>query len=347
MTRSALVTGANGLIGSNIARELLRAGYEVRGLVRPGGDRRGLAGIEGDIELVTGDILDATSLVGSADGCDVVFHAAAVFAYWGIDEAELEAVTVEGTANVLVAAAAADVDRVVLTSSSVVCGSSTRPIARDERQELRDPDPPFYYRAKARQEREAFARAEELGIELVAALPTITVGGPDYRLVPSNAIIVNYLNDPWRLTFPGGCNVVGVRDVARGHVLLAERGMAGRRYLLGSENVTWEQFHELIAELAGIRGPLATTSYTQAFLAASAMELWARVSGKPPASTRAQAKTLGRFYWYSHARAAALGYAPQPARQAVDGALDFLLDSPHVANNTRVRARALAIEGPA
>src|SRR3954447_601342 len=148
MTRSALVTGANGLIGANIARELLRAGYAVRGLVRSGGDRRGLAGIEGDIDLVQGDIRDRASLAGIADGCDVVFHAAAVFAYWGVDESELEAVTVEGTANVLAAASAAEVPRVVLTSSSVVCGSSTRPIARDERQELRDPDPPFYYRAK-------------------------------------------------------------------------------------------------------------------------------------------------------------------------------------------------------
>jgi dihydroflavonol-4-reductase len=318
----------------------------VRGLVRPEADRRGLTGIEGDIELVQGDILDAASLVGIADDCDVVFHAAAVFAYWGISEPELDAVTVDGTANVLEAAAASEVPRVVLTSSSVVCGSSTRPIARDERQELRDPDPPFYYRAKARQEREAFTLAERLGIDLVAALPTITVGGPDYRLVPSNAIIVNYLNDPWRMTFPGGCNIVHVQDVARGHVLLAEHGGAGQRYLLGSQNLTWKAVHELVAELAGIRGPVATSTYTQAYLVASAMELWARVTDKPPASTRAQAKTLGRFYWYSHARAAALGYAPRPAHRAVEHALEFLLRSPHVEGNKRVRPRALAIEAP-
>ena len=85
-----------------------------------------------NIELVSGDILDPSSLTGIADGCDVVFHAAAVFAYWGIDDNDLEAVTVQGTANVLEAAAAASVPRVVLTSSSVVCGSNPGPIARDE-----------------------------------------------------------------------------------------------------------------------------------------------------------------------------------------------------------------------
>ena len=129
MTRSALVTGASGLIGSNLVRELTRAGYQVRGLVRPESDRRGLAGL--DVELVSGDVLDPSSLTGIADGCDVVFHAAAVFAYWGIDDNDLEAVTVQGTANVLEAAAAASVPRVVLTSSSVVCGSNPGPISRD------------------------------------------------------------------------------------------------------------------------------------------------------------------------------------------------------------------------
>ena len=78
--------------------------------------------------------------------------------------------------------------------------------------------------------------ADQLGLDLVAVCPTITVGGPDYRLLPSNAVIVNYLNDPFCFTFPGGCNVVHVEDVARGHVLLAERGERGQRYLVGPDN---------------------------------------------------------------------------------------------------------------
>jgi dihydroflavonol-4-reductase len=132
------------------------------------------------------------------------------------------------------------------------------------------------------------------------------------------------------MTFPGGCNIVHAQDVARGHVLVAEAGRAGHRYLLGSENLTWETIHEIVADLCDIPGPAATATYTQAYLAATAMELWSRVTGKPPASTRTQAKTLGRYYWYRHARAAELGYAPRSARRAIAGALHWLLASEHV-----------------
>ncbi len=161
------------------------------------------------------------------EGRDVVFHTAGIFTYWGADERQLEAVLLEGTRNALQAAASAGVARVVLTSSSVSCGSSPRPELRDERDHLRDPDAPSYFRMKARQETEALELADALGIDVVTVCPAITVGGPDYRLLPSNAIIINYLEDPFSFTFPGGCNVVHVEDVALGHVLAAERGSAG------------------------------------------------------------------------------------------------------------------------
>ena len=268
-------------------------------------------------------------------GCDVVFHAAGIFTYWGHDERELEAVVLEGTRNTLEAAASLGVDRVVLTSSSVTCGSSPRPELRDERDQLRDPDAPSYFRMKARQEREALDLADELGIDLVAVCPTITVGGPDYRLLPSNAIIVNYLNDPFSFTFPGGCNVVHVEDVALGHVVIAEKGERGERYLVGSENMTWADIHQSIADLCGTRGPTLTATLTAAYLAASAMELAARWTKKPPASTRSEAKALGRYYWYRIDRAKALGYRPRSSRQALAQAIAWLLDSPHVSHAMR------------
>jgi dihydroflavonol-4-reductase len=190
---------------------------------------------------------------------------------------------------------------------------------------------------KVRQEREALKLADELGIDLVAVCPAITVGGPDYRLLPSNAIIVNYLNDPFSFTFPGGCNVVHVEDVARGHVLVAEKGERGERYLLGSENMPWADIHQTIADLCGTRGPTLTATLTGAYLAASAMELAARWTKKPPASTRSEAKALGRYYWYRIDRAEALGYRPRSSRQALAQAIAWLIDSPHVSHATRAR----------
>jgi dihydroflavonol-4-reductase len=226
---------------------------------------------------------------------------------------------------------------VVLTSSSVSCGSSPRPEPRDERDHLRDPDAPSYYLMKARQEREALELADELDLDLVAVCPAITVGGPDYRLLPSNAIIVNYLNDPFSFTFPGGCNVVHVEDVALGHVLAAEKGERGERYLLGSENMLWADIHQTIANLCGVRGPTLTATLTAAYLAASAMELGARWTKKAPASTRAEAKALGRYYWYRNDRAETLGYRPRSSRRALAQAIAWLIESPHVPRATRAR----------
>ncbi len=332
---NALVTGSNGLIGSNIVRVLLDQGHEVRGLVRATSDLRSLAGL--DVEQVPGDVLDRASLEAAMHGCDVVFHTAGIFTYWDRDQRQLESVVVEGTRNALEAAGSQGVSRFVLTSSSVTCGSAPRPEPRDERDHLRDPDAPSYYTMKARQEREALELADRLGLDLVAACPAITVGGPDYRLLPSNAIIVNYLNDPFCLTFPGGCNVVHVEDVARGHVLLAEKGERGQRYLLGSENLTWTEIHRTVAELCGVRGPTWTATLTAAYLAASAMEFAARWSKKPPASTRAEAKALGRYYWYRSERAMALGYRPRSNRQALAQAIAWLLASPHLSRAMRER----------
>jgi dihydroflavonol-4-reductase len=333
----ALVTGSNGLIGSNIVRALVRQGHEVCALVRPTSDLRGLHGLQ--VQQIHGDVLNRGSLETAMVGCDLVFHTAGIFSYWAEDQAHLESVVLEGTRNAVEAAAHVGIGRFVLTSSSVTCGSSPHPEPRDERDSLRDPDAPPYYLMKDRQEREALELARELDVDLVAVCPTITVGGPDYRLLPSNAVIVNYLNDPFSFTFPGGCNVVQVEDVALGHVLAAERGIRGERYLLGSENLTWAEVHQTIAELCGVRGPTLTATLTAAYLAATAMELASRWTKKPPTSTRAEAMALGRYYWYRSDRAMAIGYRPRPSRRALAQAIAWLLDSPHVTRSMRARLR--------
>lgn len=325
----AIVTGANGLIGAHVVRELLAGGHEVRALVRPSSDLRSLEGLP--VEFVLGDVLDPATLTDAARGCDTLFHAAAVFAYWGHTAAELTHIAVYGTRNVLHAAREAGVRRVVLTSSSVVLGSGARPEVRTEAHELNEKNPPAYVTAKVAQERTALEIAARLGLELVAVLPTITVGPHDLRLGPSNGIICSYLQDPWKITWPGGCNIVAVEDVARGHVLAALRGKSGTRYVLGSENLEWTQIHRLISEIGGVAGPMLRANHTTAFLAATAQELFSWVTRTRPLSTRTQAAMVGRYYWYAHDRAAAeLGYAPRPAREALAGAVAWLARSEHL-----------------
>jgi len=142
--------------------------------------------------------------------------------------------------------------------------------------------------------------------------------------------VLRYLLDATRSTYPGGCNVVDVRDVGRGHLLLLERGETGQRYLLGGQDVTWRMLHTLVAELAGLPGPYAEVPAPVAWVASAAAEGWAKLTGGTPLSTREEALTVGRYYWYSSARAAQLGYQPRPARDAVAASLAWLVISEHV-----------------
>jgi len=334
----ALVTGSNGLIGANIVRQLLRQGVAVTGLVRAGADLSSLAGLP--VALAVGDVLDAASLEPAAAGQDLLFHAAVAFSYWGHEPQEMARTAVEGSENVLLAAAAAGVRRVVMTSSSVTLGASGDPVARDESANAADdPDEPAYVRAKIAQERAALAVAREAGVEIVFACPTMSIGPYGASLGPSNGVVTSYLADPLHLTWRGGCNIVSVEDVAAGHLLLATAGQPGARYVLGGENLRWAQIHALVAELAGAPAPQATASAVACYGLAVAEEARARLTGKSPLATRAQARMVGRFYWYSHARAAALGYRARPARQALAEAIAWLAAGPHVSRETRAGLR--------
>ncbi len=333
--RTALVTGANGFIGAHVVRELVDGGYRVRGLVRASSDLRSMVGV--DVEVVRGDVRQVAGLVAAAAGCDLLIHTAAVYAYGREAAPDVEQVAVNGTRNVIEAAAESAVDRLVLTSSSVVCGSSTRAVVRTEEDQLRDPAPPRYYLAKAAQEIQARRMAEAHGLSLAVVCPTVTVGPHDYRLVPSNAIVVRYLTDPFKTTFPGGGNVVHVEDVARAHRLAAEQGGDGARYLAAGENLEWSLLHRTISELTGLPGPLLRANHTAAYLGAAGLEMLARLNRQPPLITREEATTVGRYYWYSHAKLAKLGYEPRPARRALAQALPWLVRSTHVSRSWQRR----------
>jgi dihydroflavonol-4-reductase len=334
----ALVTGANGLVGANLIRELLREGAKVTGLVRASSQMDGIAGLP--IELAFGDVLDPLSLGAAVTGQDVVFHTAVPFSYWGHELAAMTRTATEGSGNLLAAAAAAGVRRVVMTSSSVTLGASYAPEVRAEDSNADDdPDEPAYVLAKIAQEREALDAARRLGVDIVFACPTMSVGAFGASLGPSNGLVTSYLADRLRLTWGGGCNIASVQDVAAGHVLLARRGEPGARYVLGGENLAWRDIHRMIADLAGVPRPRAVASAVTCYGLAVAEETRARLTGKPPLATRAQARMVGRYYWYSHARAGALGYRPRPARLALAEAIAWLSSGPHVSRESRTAMR--------
>ena len=309
----ALVTGANGLIGANLLRSLLRHGHTAVGLVRATSDTTHVSKLP--VRLFAGDVRDIETLSPPIAGCDVVFHTAVHFSYWGHSQSELHKTAIDGTHNVILAAREAGVRRVVITSSSVTLGAGRDPEVRDEtsRAEAQDTEEAGYVATKIKQEARAADFASEAGGEVVFALPTMSMGAFGSALGPSNGVIASYLADPFKLSWPGGCNIVAVEDVADGHVLLAERGEAGARYVLGSENLTWPAIHALIATLSGVDAPKHIASGLTCHGVAVAEELRAFVTGSSPLATRKQAAMVGRHYWYSHAAAGALGYAPRSA----------------------------------
>jgi dihydroflavonol-4-reductase len=329
----ALVTGANSLVGANLVRQLVKEGYQVRAFVRPTSDIRSLDGL--NIEIVTGDVLDADSLINAARGCRFLFHTAAVFSYFGYSPEAILKVATEGTANAVKAAKKAKIKRMILTSSSVVIGASDQPVVLNEYKTNPETGAGGYISSKINQETVGFQQAKELGVDIVTVCPTLCVGPHDYRLSESNAIILNYLNDPFRSTWPGGCNIVSVEDVAHGHILGAMKGRSGERYILGSENLLWKDVHGMISEICGQQGPLLTASHTSVFLTGVAQEIISGFTHRRPLVTRTQAKMVGRYYWYSSERAAELGYKPMPSRQALVKAISWLVASQHVPPSLR------------
>ncbi len=321
---TAAVTGVTGMIGRAVADRLQQAGYAVRGVARPSSDTSALP-----FDVAYADLADEQRLRDALRDSEILIHCAALYAYGNDRQAELDSVNVDGTTRLIEAAKAAGVRRVVVTSSSVTAGSSADGSVRSEAHRPDGGYTPHYYITKARQERAALAAASD-GIEVVIACPTVVMGGPSTRLVPSNAIILRYLLDYSRSTFPGGCNVVSLPDVAEAHLILAERGIPGQRYLVGSENLSWRSLHSLIADLAGVAGPRVEVPSATAYLVSAAAEIWSRFAETEPLSTRDEALTVGRYYWYSHEKIGALGYAPRPARIAITQGLAWLLVSPHV-----------------
>ena len=333
----ALVTGASGLIGAHLMSALMADGHDVRALVRD----VSRSAIPDGVPVTVADLLDATADIDAAcAGCDVVFHTAAHFAYGGVSRGVLHDTAVVGTDRVLRACARAGVGRVVVTSSSVVFGYSRDGSEIEERAGLVDGEGESpYVAAKIAQHRCALDLSERLGLDIRLACPTMTLGPSGARLGPSNGLIVAYLMDPLRCTYPGGCNLVSVRDVAAGHVLIAERGVAGESYLLGSANMTWREIHTAIAELAGVAAPRLELTHSLAYLAATVDEIRASLAHRVALSTREQAEMLGRCYWYSHAKASGIGYSPMPARDALVETISWLAASPHVTREARINMR--------
>jgi dihydroflavonol-4-reductase len=261
----ALVTGAAGFIGSHVADALRGAGWEVHPFDRTLGD----------------DVLDGAAVARAADGCDAVFHLAAVYSYARRDAAAMLRVNIEGTRTVLDAARRADVKRVVMTSSCSTCGPVPGRPATEE-----DHPPSWelgiaYKRSKIDSEELALQAARD-GMDVVVVNPTTPVGPNDRRPTPTGAMVAGVASGRIRAYTDTAINVVDVRDVAKGHLLAFEHGRGGERYLLGGEDVTLRDAFAMIARHAGRTPPRIGVPWQVALGAAWVADRAMRVVDREP-----------------------------------------------------------------
>lgn len=257
MSRRVLVTGATGFLGSHLAGALACAGYPVRILRRQNSRLLALQERMSELpyETVIGDLLDTDSLALACADIDWVFHTAAVADYLFTDEKWLLQVNIEGTRNVLEAALAAGVQRVIFTSSASTIGPHPNGHPVDETIPFREDQKSFPYAWSKVQAEQICAEFIARGLDVVILNPAIIIGPGDLNLIAGNVMRLIQRFKAFTPVTSGGATLIDVRDVAQLHLLAAENATSGERYLLGTESMSAAQSFTLIAHVMSLPQP--------------------------------------------------------------------------------------------
>jgi len=318
--QKALVTGAAGFIGSNVVRELLDEGVDVRAMVLPGEDERNLAGV--DVEKVPGNILDPPSLDAALSGCDTLFHLAALYSLHAPRRAFFD-VNLQGSRNMLWAAKKADLEKIVYTASIAALGLKAGKLPSDEETEFNQYGANDYVLTKYMSQQEALTFARE-GMPIVVVNPCFPYGEGDVVPTPTGKVILDLANQANFMSYDGGYNIVDVKDVARGHVLAAKKGRIGEKYILGNRNVTLTELFEMVTEAAGIRTRIIKMPLTLARIYGFLWEKNALRTGTQPTVTHREVAYSHKWLFYDTSKAQReLGLEPTPVEVSLERAIEW------------------------
>ncbi len=326
-----MLTGATGFLGGNLLACLVERGFRVRCLVR-GTKRPPLAQDRGEVEVCLGDLREPESVEACAAGCEVIFHVAADYRLWVPDPDVMFAINVEGTRNVLRAAAKVGVQRVVYTSTVGTLGipSDGRPGTEETPVSLQEMVSP-YKRSKFLAEQEALRAAGE-GLDVVVVNPSTPVGPGDIKPTPTGRIITDFLNRRMPAYVDTGLNLVHARDVSIGHILAMERGRSGEKYILGNENLTLREILGLLAGICGIpaprvrlpRAPILALAYLN-----DAVSRW--ITQREPRIPLHGVRMAAKKMFFDATKAVReLGMPQTPVRQALEEAVQWFRDNGYV-----------------
>jgi dihydroflavonol-4-reductase len=309
-----LITGGTGFVGSNLAEALTKEGCNVRILRRKNSDLRTVRGL--NIEHFIGDLLDKDSLKRAMQGCDTVFHTAALVAIWKGKKLEQEQINVVGTRNVIEAALAVGIKKLIHTSSIAAIGYQTDGQLSDENTQFNWSSTLGYKYSKHLAEVEVLKGVEQ-GLPAVIVNPGIIIGPRDYRFHGGKLI-----RDVKRGIIPfyldGGMNIVYVDDVVFGHIQAAKIGRVGERYILGGNNVTIKESFNITQKVIGGRSPKIKAPPQLVRIIAKLFDSFGSITGIQPWVSSDLVANMGINDWFSSDKATReLGYKITPLKDAI------------------------------
>ena len=338
---TTLVTGAAGFLGSHVARQLVARGVDVRVLMRPSSTNRAIADLS--LEYVTGDLRDPASLDRAMKDVKRVFHVAADYRLWARRKQDIYDSNVGGTKNLLDAAKRAGVEQLIYTST-VATIAVDRPQHPNEFTDAKLEEMVGHYkRSKWLAEKEALSAAKN-GLPVIVAMPTTPVGPWDWKPTPTGKIILDFLNGKMPGYVETGLNFIGVEDCAAGHLLIAEKGKVGERYLLGGENLTLKQMLDALSKITGLPAPTLKIPHGLALGVAYASTVFSRLLGREPSIPVEGVKIARHMMFVDCSRAQReLGFKAGPVAAALERAVRWYEANGYIAKGRAKRiARAAA-----
>jgi dihydroflavonol-4-reductase len=347
---TTLVTGAAGFLGSHITRQLVARGDAVRVLMRVSSSNRAIA--DQQLEYVTGDLRDKASLQRALAGVQRVFHVAADYRLWAKNPQDIYDSNVTGTQNLLEAAGRVGVRLFVYTSTVATVavehqgadtGTEASSALPSEATDAKLEEMVGHYKRSKWMAEQAVLRAAQDGLQVVVAMPTTPVGPWDWKPTPTGKIIVDFLNGKMPGYVETGLNFVGVEDCAAGHLLVAERGKIGERYLLGAENLTLKQLLDTLAKITGLPAPRLKIPHGVALGVAYAETAVARLFGREPSIPVEGVKIAHHNMFVDCSRVQReLGFAPGRVAAALERAVRWYEANGYVSQKRTKRITQIA-----
>lgn len=276
-----------------------------------------------------GDLSSVSVIREAMKGCETVYHAAADYRLWTRSPAEMYASNVDGTRNILQAALDLGVQKVVYTSTvGTIRLSGSRQSADESEFLVCDKKTGHYKRSKFMAEEEALSFARR-GLPVVIVNPSAPVGSHDWKPTPTGRIVLDFLNGRMPMYLDTGLNLVDVEDVADGHLLAAEYGRIGERYILGNENLTLKQILDLLSSITGLPAPQIRCPYALAWTAAWVSETVTKLTGGVEPRVPLDGVNMARYYMFFDSSKAKkeLGYTPGTSRKALTKAVRWFIDN--------------------